>query len=280
MHCPTCEQQIHYAEEKDLTFPLKQLRINQDLEQKTNDGVVLPYYSLVAPFHLYSGDRNEKQNGGKGEKNFTTIGRTSPYLGVMTTNKRAIPEPVTEVKKLYLSMYGYIVKVEAEKQRLLFISLSDFGARTIGCQNVVDSDNVLGYAEHNVTGLELISAVCGIKFASLLGRSYTQTCEQRHYGQDITNLHQDIIQNTTEKADAVWIRYNEIECGCYDEDLNLVKNGALLFQGKRRIVMMVLAVKLDMEHKKRVLETKFIRQLGENEEERVKTLVNQYYHGK
>ncbi len=267
LQCPTCEQSTYAPIRR-----LKEHHVAQTLDKLTYDGIILPYYSLVPPFREFSGNRNESSsttgssgNDGHAEGN-NHVGKSQ--LGVMTVNKQT---QTTNVKKVYFSLYGYILDIDPVNRRFMFLSLNDFGD---GKQHDDESNKIVN---QNVTGMELITAVCNIKRAS---SKDGEQKNHRRYGEKLTtNSEANFMYHPSFKADTFWVSYDPEQLSCYNQDLELTCFTTSLFENTMQKLFLII-IQVDMDEDGKSFSTPFVREISKEEEGKVKTIIRHYFYGK
>jgi hypothetical protein len=240
--CPTCE----CLPDKE-TLALKQIRINQKLDQTTEDAVVLPYYSLVPPFHSFE----------EGKDNKTSEFCNRSYLGVMSNKKGK-----SAVKKLFLSIYGTIEHIDDDKNMVLLKPLADYDKETGKTKKPC------------VSGLELLVAASNLLLeeketllnnGSILGNGLDKLL--------FKNINISLFQK--EKLEGVPCSFEENQTTCYDEELNRVEFNEL----KGKLVVAIVDYCIMDGGKEKCLNLQFVRILGKEESKKVTELVQKYYYG-
>lgn len=236
--CPTCE----CLPNKE-TLALKQIKINQKLDETTSDAIVLPYYSLVPPFHTYE----EKAEGNKKELNDRVC------LGVMSNKKGK-----SAVKKLYLSVYGTVEKVVGEEGFLLLKPVADFKK---------ENDKV---RKECVTGLDLLAAT------SVAFSDKKDNCDGKVLGRKLLRrVERNTYFDKEERLEGIKCYFTESQPASYDDQLNRVPLAKL--EGK--LVIAIIDYCLLYHHQENFVEVHFIRSLGEDEGKKAVELVQKYYYG-
>mgnify|MGYP007090086622 CR=1 FL=1 len=254
VRCPTCEQSTLRPNQQ-----LKKHTVSQTLENLTENGVIIPYYTLVHPFQQISRQTEKDKDTGsdQNETDFTN-------LGVMTTNKQT---GKTCIKKAYFSLYGYILDVDEKNQRFMFVSLNDFG----------DLNSLNGVVNQNVAGLELITAVCNIQTSSPAPPS-----KIRRYGERFTQGNEcNVLFHPQYKADAIWICYDSNSLRTFDTQLNSVSLTTSFTDSAvpKKLFLVIMEVEMCNRLGTKTFLTKFVREMSTDEEDKVKTLIQSYFNG-
>lgn len=239
--CPTCE----CLPEKE-TIALKQIRINQKLDETTSDAIVLPYYSLVPPLCSYDEKKRGDIESGNSFSNQT-------FIGAMSNKKGK-----SAVKKLYISVYGTVENVNRKEDVVLLKPLADY-------------DKEGKCKKPCVSGLELLTATSSLlkeqKDASILGKRLIDVL--------LGNQLKEFILQDQERLEGIACSFLEEQTSCYDEQLNRVKIEDM--QGK--LVVGIIDYCLYDGGKDTCIGLHFIRILGEEEGKKVSDLVHKYYYG-
>lgn len=242
--CPTCE----CLPEKE-TLALKQIRINQKLDDTTSDAIVLPYYSLVPPFHSFEEGKDQETSG--------YANRT--FLGVMSNKKGK-----SEVKKLFLSIYGTIEHIDDDKNMVLLKPLADFDKQTGKIKKPC------------VAGLELLVAASNL----LLEEKETSKAATDILGNRLEKLffydiHISLFEKGKEKLEGVPCFFEENQTACYDEQLNRIE----LKEMEGKLVVAIIDYCIIDGGKEKCINLQFVRILGQEESKKVTELVQKYYYG-
>lgn len=247
--CPTCE----CLPEKE-TIALKQIRINQKLDETTSDAIVLPYYSLVPPFHIYDDQKNQNENGGT-SKEFAN----RAFIGVMSNKKGK-----SAVKKLYLSVYGTIKHVDEENDVVVLNPIADYDKEgkikkpcVSGLELLVASSNLLNDEKEKCIE-EGKASILGKRLIDvLLGNTYFEEKEMK-------------------KIDGIRCSFKEHNTACYDGNLNRIA----IKEMEGKLVVAIVDYCLYDGGLKPGIGLHFVRILEDKEEvKKVTDLVNKYYFG-
>lgn len=246
--CPTCE----CLPEKE-TLALKQIRINQQLDETTSDAIVLPYYSLVPPFHIF----NEKQQQKPKESTIESEQEFSnrKYIGAMSNKKGK-----AAIKKLYLSVYGTIEYIDQDEDIIIIKPLADY-----------DKD---GKAKKPcVSGLELLVA------ASKLLKEEDAGENEKILGKktmnDFLGCQLKYLFKGKERLEGIPCSFIEENTACYDEQLNRMS----IENMKGKLVVGIIDYCLYDGGKETTVGLHFARILGEEEKKKVTDIVHKYYYG-
>lgn len=247
--CPTCE----CLPEKE-TLALKQIRINQQLDETTSDAIVLPYYSLVPPLHVFDDD---PQNNG--ESGTTTQGKYSNrrYLGAMSNKKGK-----AAVKKLYLSVYGTIEYVDKDQDVVLLKPLADY-------------DKEGNVKKPCVTGLELLVAASNLLKEEGEGKGEKETILGKRFLNDSLGKTLTYLFEGRERLEGITCSFIEENTACYDDQLNRIPIENM--QGK--LVVGIVDYCLYDGGKNTTVGLHFVRVLAEDEKKKVTDIVHKYYYG-
>jgi hypothetical protein len=247
--CPTCE----CLPEKE-TLTLKQIRINQQLDDTTANAIVLPYYSLVPPFHVFD---DEPKNSG--ESGTTTTGEFSNrrYLGAMSNKKGK-----AAVKKLYLSVYGTIEYVDKDQDVVLLKPLADY-------------DKEGNVKKPCVTGLELLVAASNLLKEEGEGKGEKETILGKRFLNDLLGKTLTYLFEGRERLEGIPCSFIEENTACYDDQLNRIAIENM--QGK--LVVGIVDYCLYDGGKNTSVGLHFVRVLGEDEKKKVMDIVHKYYYG-
>jgi hypothetical protein len=242
--CPTCE----CLPDKE-TLALKQIRINQKLDDTTSDAIVLPYYSLVPPFHSFE----------EGKDKETSEFNNRSYLGVMSNKKGK-----SAVKKLFLSIYGTIEHIDDDKNMVLLKPLADYDKETgktkkpcvAGLELLVAASNLLQEEKETLHNDGLI---LGNGLEKLLFK----------------NINVYLFEKGKEKLEGIPCSFEENQTTCYDEQLNRVEFKEL----KGKLVVAIVDYCIIDGGKEKCINLQFVRILGQEESKKVTELVQKYYYG-
>jgi hypothetical protein len=248
--CPTCES----LPEKE-TLALKQIRINQKLDETTSDAIVLPYYSLVPPFRSYDENQQDDKPGST-EREFSN--RT--YIGVMSNKKGK-----SAIKKLYLSVYGTVEYVDRDGDIVVLKPLADY-----------DKDNKL--KKPIVSGLELLVAASNLlkeEKESLLEEGKGYILGKRLIDVLLGKVNTYLFYQGKERLEGFPCSFVKENTACYDEHLNRIRIEDMV--GK--LVVGIVDYCLYDGGEETKLGIHFVRILGNEERQKVTEVVQKYYYG-
>lgn len=248
--CPTCES----LPEKE-TLALKQIRINQKLDETTADAIVLPYYSLVPPFHSYD-EKSENDKPESTDREFSN--RT--YMGVMSNKKGK-----SAVKKLYLSVYATVEHVDRNKDIVVLKPIADY-----------DKNNEV--KKPTVSGLELLVAASNLlkeEKEALLEEGRGDILGKRLIDVLLGKINAYLFYEGKKNLEGFPCTFIEENTACYDEHLNRIRMEDMV--GK--LVVGIVDYCLYDGGKETKLGIHFVRILGEEEGKKVTDIVRKYYYG-